>query len=255
MGYYQNGIPLGYKAVAARLAEDIEPPDLSLPDRWQKLMDGNPWLRKKINRRRRVIEHCRYVADWLPELATYPRGIVVDVGPGLGELLEIAGYFGHEPIGVDAKEGKGGMGDDYLAACRIMHEWRGLNVVYCGLSEFLREANGWPEMEGNVVAINMRGSIEQCFAHLLDGPPHHEHHRADRLVWRDKDEVAEAFDEMFRVYAKWLRDHGVVLIHANGTGTPESQSLYQWALQTCASKNGLELLLSSGGRLHKFSKP
>lgn len=252
MSLYVDRLPVGYQEVAQQLLQLKPPPREGWQNEWDALLTRNTWLRRKLDRRRRVQEHCQYVANWLPELETSPPAVVVDIGPGLGELLEIAQHFGHQAIGIDARSGKGGMGDDYLLACRLMHERQGLQVHYTGLQDWLTDSSNYRDILNAVLAINMRGSIEQCFAHLLAGPPHHEHHKANRLVWRDELHTFAAFRNMFSIFRVLLKPNGVVLIHANGTGSRESEEMYDRLLRQAATTAGLETVLSSELRLHKF---
>ena len=265
--------------------DDIEPMLRTLPAApsewhvaWNDLMQQNEWLQQKLDLKRRAHELVEYARRWLPELAKRPPGVVIDVGPGMCEILRIGRLFGHRVLGIDAPSGEGGMGHDYLKATRLMAERCGVPVLNCGLEKFVELAIkvgsvdplGRPSSPSidpkdeplailaaqalhRTIVINMRGSIEQCFARLMEGPPHHETMRADQLRWADPDGMYEVFARMFVVYSRLLRPDGVVCIHANGSADKESHNLYLDTLFKTAKEAGLELVDSDGDRLHKFA--
>ena len=264
---------------------DIEPMLRTLPAAspewhaaWDGLMRRNEWLRQKLDFERRARELAEYARRWLPELTKRPPGFVIDIGPGMCEILRIGRLFGHRVLGIDAPSGEGGMGHDYLEATRLMAERCGVPVLNCGLEKFVELAivvgpvdslgppsfpNVDPKDEplailaaqalNRTVVINMRGSIEQCFAQLMEGPPHHETMRADQLRWADPDGMYDVFVRMFVAYSKLLRPDGVVCIHANGSAHEESHKLYLDTLFKTAQEAGFKLVDSDGDRLHKFA--
>lgn len=174
-------------------------------------MMADPWLKRKTDRTRRLAEHWAYVEKHLPEIVTEPSGIVIDIGPGCGELLEIAREYGHEHIGVDSPDGVGGMGGKYVAACKFRHEQQGLRVEYM-------DALGWfaRNRPTGVLAVNFRGSIEQAMSRYMDGEPHDKHHDCKQLAWRFDNATYCAFRALFRTISDMLRPGGVLMIHANG---------------------------------------
>lgn len=218
-------------------------------DEWDTLM-ADPFLKRKLDRSRRVTDHLDYIAEYLPEIKDSPPGLVIDVGPGCGELLEMARECGHTILGIDAPNGIGGMGDGYLAACRLMHQRQHIPVEYVGFEAWLLAGNAWAEE--SVVAVNMRGSIEQCLSRFMVGPPHHEHHNCQQLDWSRTTDTVQMFDRMFSSYRSMLRDDGVVLIHANGTGY--TNRWYDTELRASAERCGLKLVRQEKNRLHKFAK-
>lgn len=211
---------------------------------WGALM-ADPWLRRKTDRARRMAEHQAYVDKYLPEIKTSSPGLVIDIGPGCGELLEIAQQHGHAAIGVDAPNGAGGMGDAYLKSCRLMHQRQGLNVEYM-------DALGWfaRNRPSNVVAISARGSIEQVFARYMDGEPHDRHHNCRLLEWRFDNATHCAMRAMFRTIADMLRPDGILMIHANGA---KNSSEYDKQVQIAAGEF-LTLLHTEPFTIHKWGK-
>lgn len=211
----------------------------------------DPWLRKKLDRKRRLREHWQYLETYAPELWKAEPGLVIDIGPGAGVTLEITRYLGHTHQGVDAKpDSVGGMGADYLRACRLIHQRQKLNVAYVGLHRWL----GLPGFEHSAVLINMRGSIEQCYSDCMVGPPHDEHQRCDQLdwpVWPPYDSNG-IFVPMMRAFHKLLRNDGVLVIHANGTKS--TNSWYEDHICSAALHAGFTPALVERPLLHKWVK-
>ena len=175
-------------------------------ERWDTLMLDD-WLRRKLDRERRVREHVEYLDRWCPEFWTFEgSGAVTDLGCADGVLLDLAREMGYEVMGVDACSGEGGMGDDYL---------RGHSVFEAGAQHFFKTCPA----AGDGLLVNSRGSLEQMFADYMEGPPHHLHHDCKRLWWRLSDYrlLDQALGRMFRWVAAELKPGGVMLIHANGS--------------------------------------
>lgn len=188
---------------------------------WQELMSRNEWLSFKIRRSRRLREHYMFLDHVAPELPRTERGWVIDLGPGPGELLEIARDCGHKTLGVDAPNGTGGMGDDYLKASRMMWERQGLTVVQPPYGA-LDVSDGYfpiPAKEGECVLINSRGSFEQIFSAFLKGRPHHKHHNCKLQTWKVDDNGLQcyALPNFFRWAARMLRPGGALVIRCNGS--------------------------------------
>lgn len=215
---------------------------------WDELMQ-DPWLCRKLDRNMRVAEHVKYVQENCPELETMRPGIVIDIGPGCGELLEIARHWGHLAYGIDAATGEGGMGNPYLRASQLMTMRQQSHVTYCGLLE--AAAKNTRVLEGRVVFINARGSIEQALSDFMDGEPHHIHQCCRKLRWQETNETALLFAALMGAFARWLRDDGVLLIHANGSA---DDVWYDQVVRSAAQAAGLSLVVHEGFRLHKWVK-
>jgi hypothetical protein len=200
----------------------LDPPRPDWTTEWDELMHKSAnWLRTKLDRTRRLREHVNYLEDNGVYLWNLPPGSVVDLGPGGGELLEIAHACGHAAVGIDADSGDGGMGDDYLQACQLLHERQGLTVHYCGLAPILvSEELAYRQLVGvmrKCWLLNSRGSFEQMFAKHMDGDPHHLHHDAQRLSWRLDDANLHAFGLFFDLAQSLLQPGGHLLLHCNGS--------------------------------------
>lgn len=217
---------------------------------WQSLVSGSEWLAKKVNRSRRWGDHVVYAKRWLPHLWTATSGTVLDIGPGMGELLELATVLGHSHLGVDSPSGDGGMGTQYLQAAKLMHKRQGLAVSY---KEFLLWLDSMQSLAltEKCVAINSRGSIEQVFARFMEGVPHDKHHRASEMTWVLSPDCWAAIDHLMKSAAELLRHDGVLLIHANGS---KNHAEYVAAFTASAESAGLRLIETDGDRIHKWGK-
>jgi hypothetical protein len=196
---------------------------------WDSLM-RDPWLRRKIDRRRRLREHLDFLRTYAPHLWDCEPGLVIDLGPGPGETLEIARALGHFEVGIDAARGFGGMGDEYLRASMIRVQQQGLAVGYVdalSASEDVMRGvsivndstrNAMLLDGGHAVLVNSRGSIEQVFSEFMEGRPHHVHHNAEDMAWRLSDSLTEqAMRDLMRFACHELRPDGLFVCRLNGS--------------------------------------
>ena len=204
---------------------------------------------KKTDRARRLRENSEYIERYCPQLMPLEPMVVIDIGPGPGEFLEIARSFGNEVHGIDARTGDGGMGAKYLRYSELMTDRQELSVDYYGLGRWIKDiSTSW---HGAADLINSRGSIEQAMSGHMDGPPHDEHHKCDRLSWNEGGETRDAFDELFAAFNRMLRPGGKVLIHANGAANVD---FYDELVTDVAEANGMFLELCKRPRLHRWVK-
>lgn len=240
--------------LVSRDLPDFEALDLSLRpapsiqwhDREQELL-LDKWLARKVDRNRRVGEHLRYVLRHCPQIRTVEPGLVIDVGPGPGELLEIARALGHEHQGIDAPDGVGGMGDKYVEYSRMMHQRQGLAVDYKGFLAWLED----PPIGNRAVLINLRGSIEQSLCDFMTGDPHHEHQDCKQLEWEFGERLVATVDKMCSVFRSLLRDDGCVLIHCNGSASV-GERLFDALLDHTAARAGFAVAVGEP-RFHKWT--
>ena len=193
-------------------------------DEWNALMQDD-WLRQKLDRARRFREHIEYLNKFFPEFTECEPGFVVDLGCGAGELLEIARYYGHDIHGIEATSGKGGMGDNYLEACRIRWRQQDIKVSSIGAPYVFRNPPDWLPPRHSCVLINSRGSLEQMFCQHMDGEPHDEHHRADRMTWRISGYLRNDIIRMFLCVYDLIREDGRFVIHANGATNADEMDI------------------------------
>lgn len=221
---------------------------------WAELMRADPWLAKKVNREQRLREHWRYVQQWLPEIKVMD-GALLDIGPGMGELLEIAEHFGCEAAGLDAECGEGGMGDGYHRAACLMLDRQFLTIVRSGdsLGTLTAQSVLHP---GAYSAINARGSVEQIFSRYMLGVPHHVHQDCKQLRW-DMPRAAPKIDAFMDACQRLLRPGGVLMIHANGCATEGPGNIHEYdaAILMSAARAGLEVVKRFPPVIHKWRKP
>jgi hypothetical protein len=219
---------------------------------WQTEYDAlvqDPWLRRKIDRNRRLREHSEYIDEHCEILKTDGGGCVVDVGPGPGEFLEIARALGHTILGIDAPRGDGGMGDSYLKASQLMHQRQGIECDYQGFWHWIKYLDKLINKPG-LLFVNFRGSIEQCFSGHMRGIPHDKHHCSKRLSWKEERRTEIDLAYALEVIGKHLMPGGEIMIHANGAENTE----YYDMVMSQTKISGLKLVLQKDLVLHKWKK-
>ena len=175
------------------------------------------YISRKYNREKRIKDHIEYLKFLCPDFfePNTAKGLnVIDIGPGPGELLEIARIFGFKAIGFDAKTDDCEMGEPYITLSKLLVERQKINVHYCGFENIL---DNLPVESCSTFLVNSRGSIEQVFKHHLIGPPHKDHHDARRLAWNFSDNMRKDFIKLFREISRVLVPEGYFVIHGNGT--------------------------------------
>ena len=219
-------------------------------DEEYNLLMTDSWLKNKLSRDNRLKEHYDYIDRYLPEIKTAEPGLVIDLGPGCGELLEIAREYKHDILGVDAETGAGGMGDKYLRVSQLMTQRQEIPVEYVGFSQWIQQ--DFCTLTSSVVVINSRGSIEQMYHKHMEGEPHDLHHWCGMLSWKIIGTLRDEFSRMFRTFWMLLRPGGVVRIHANGARNTDD---YHRMILECSKTSGLKMIANESNRLHKWIKP
>jgi len=188
---------------------------------------SDPWIAKKLNRKRRTREHFEYLKKHVPQFLEKKTSTkfhyILDVGCGAGESLEIARYFGHIAVGIDAPpDSQEGMGAKYTAACRLMHRRQKLTVVYKNAIDEL------PKFPREWDCINFRGSFSQCLEHLLIGPRHSETHDSRQLCWAVGESTERQLLDFMLVLKGLLNPGGCILIALNEPGNIQQfQEMFQ----------------------------
>ncbi len=231
-------------------------PDANWQKQWDRLMQDD-WLRKKLERVARVREHFDYLNQYAPEFWDMEPGTVIDIGPGLGELLEIARACGCGHLGMDTLSGSGGMGQKYVDAAILMSERQNINTLYTDLGAY--GLLDYQFKEGNltyrclraadVAFVNSRGSWEQIFHDHMTGPPHHKHQDCKRLSWQLDKSLQRQWEIAFDFIASILRPGGVFLLHCNGAQNTEAAD----KLLNKIAERHLQLV-DYQPRLHKWIK-
>jgi len=211
-------------------------------DSMDELLEDD-WLRKKTNRNRRVTELNAYVAKYLPELEDRKLGGFLDIGPGPGELIELAMSKQMDAYGWDAETPEGGMGDAYLEFSRLSHKLRDLDVTYC---------NDFSPIEvrfrNALSVINLRGSIEQVLSSCLNGEPHDKHQNCNLMTW-DMKRGRDGLKKFLKCMRASLLDNGILMIAGNGA---KNTDWYDRTISALYSECGFTRMKRFDNRTHKF---
>lgn len=242
------GSPLFAAQRFGRYPELAESPSPEWDARYSQLMTS-PWLARKTDRARRLREHAEYLMEHVPEILFRDAGgLVVDLGPGCGELLELARLIGCETLGIDAACGFGGMGNDYVETCRMLTERQGLPVDRCGFDAFFADGKHVPH-RASAILVNSRGSIEQMLHRHMEGEKHHLHQDCRRLRWRETGATREAMEAWYFKCRELLMRGGIILVAANGS---QNDQWYDKTSVAAGTSIGLRLIDSQRNLLHKW---
>lgn len=219
--------------------EEIE----KIKAKMRRLLESDPWLRGKVDRTRRLNELRLYVDKYIPEIKQRELQGFLDVGPGPGELIELAMSYSMDGYGWDAESPEGGMGDNYLQYSKLSHKVRGLDVIYDDdyYSSQVR-------FHRSLSVINSRGSIEQVLSSCMNGKPHDKHHDCRKLSW-DLKRGREGLTRFLRAMRNSLMDNGILMIAANGAANTE---WYDKTLMDLSDPCGFSRVKRFDERNHKF---
>lgn len=206
------------------------------------------WLRQKTDRKSRLKEMAQYISDHAAEILHPLTGLVLDIGPGPGEFLEIARLNGNSILGVDSPLGKDGMGLGYLRVSSLMTQRQKIPVRYVGFKNWLNDPD--VDMMASTSFVNFRGSFEQVFAHRMNG--NHWIQKDCRMCrWMENEKTRDEFLDMFARLRTYLQPGGHILIHANGSA---SDHWYNETIQSTAKEAGFTLVMQGDLRLHKWKR-
>lgn len=225
---------------------------------WDSIWRDSEYLRRKYDRARMIGEKIEYAVRFLPDDFLTPapdRGLVVDIGCGFGEFLELCRGAGYQTLGIDSPDGDGGMGDAYVRAAHLMRERQMIFTLESRWQDVVAPEHSSPIALESVALFNSQGSWEQCYAEHLAGPPHHDTHDCRLQVWRFGSELEGKWRHAFRWMEARLRPGGEVAIYANGSADQANMERYDQWLQAVAAAAGLELVLHKPPRFHRWRKP
>ena len=210
----------------------------------------DPYIAKKYNRENRIKDKKEYVNEFLPEVKKGGQ-LVVDIGPGPGEFLEVCRSFKNSILGIDAAEGDSEMGNNYQLLSKLMTERQNVPVMYVGFENLIANEKT-PFEDGSVGVINSQGAIEQVFKDYMDGPPLREHLNSNLLSWRIDSNLEGVFIKFYDEIARILVSGGVCLIYGNGANNTED---YNKMIKRIVGNNSkLDIVQEKYGRLHKVVK-
>ena len=203
----------------------------------------DPWLARKVNRSRRVAELSAYVDKYLPEMEDRKLGGFLDIGPGPGELIELAMAKQMDAYGWDAETPEGGMGDAYLEYSRLSHLVHDLDVTYC---------NDFAPIEvrfrNALSVINLRGSIEQVMSDCMNGESHDKHQNCNLLSW-DMKRGRDGLKKFLKCMRASLLDNGILMIAGNGA---KNTDWYDKTMTSIYSECGFSRMKWFDERTHKL---
>jgi SAM-dependent methyltransferase len=215
---------------------------------------NNSFIKYKYNRERRLKSKEEYIDKYLPEIKT-KKGIILDLGPGPGEFLEICRYYGNEIVGIDAKEDDSiGMGTEYIKLSKLLTERQKINVLYNGVENYIKNKN-FPFKDQEISVINSQGSIEQIFRENFKLSPHANHDGKQFEEWIFDEKLKNNMNNFISECKRIIKPSGVLLIYANGAKSLENTKKYrELLLKTIKETGGFELVFEKDFRLHKFRK-
>ena len=216
-------------------------------DFWEKefkrVMEDS-FIQKKYNRERRINDKVEYIDKFIPEIKE-KHGIVLDIGPGPGEFLEVCRHYGNEVEGIDASIGNSLMGNPYLTLSKLMTLRQHLKIAY---SDFLvKLSSGFDYKDNSLICINSQGSIEQAFNIFMKGtnPPH-------EWSWVEGAPVQRGFYNLMDEASRVLMPGGIVFIYANGSG---NDAYYDDMIKRSVKQaKGLEIAHTDNKHIHKIKK-
>jgi len=229
---------------------------LENPDKYRHELDTllkNNYVSYKCDRLRRIPEHLLYIEKLGKELLEnqLENQLVIDIGPGPGEFLEICRFLGYRIKGYDAPLNQSEMGDEYVLFSSYMAECQNLDIEYIGFENLISKL---PFENNSVFFINSRGSIEQVFKDHLIGVPHRVHKKSSYLCWKIDDNLKEEIKIFLKEVERVLQAGGIFLIRGNGAmNTREFDNLLREIIATMPSLY-LDEDYTFENRLHKIIK-
>lgn len=221
---------------------------------YDKLMQ-DPYLAKKYNRERRISDHKKYINNCTPEIKRCTGKNVLEIGPAMGEWLELCREYGHNVFGIDAVVTDNEMGNEYAQMSKLMTERQGIQVLYIGFDQYLQmdlEYRQGVIPNFTVFYINLRGCIEQVFKQHMTGPPHKQTKDCSQLAWNETRETWDAFYSMFEEFDRILEDGGYIYSWANGS---KNNPVYDnYMLETIKKFPNLHLFKKVGKLQHKIRR-
>jgi SAM-dependent methyltransferase len=211
----------------------------------------NEFLSKKYNREKRISDQREYLKKLCPDIFSINSNNlhVVDIGPGPGELLEIARSLGFQIAGYDALIEDCEMGLPYVKLSKMMSDRQKLDIEYCGFENILDRL---PLENNSTFLVNSRGSIEQVFKKHLEGPPHKDHHNAKLLKWSLSSDMINDFKRLFIEVERILVPTGYFIIHGNGTSNIEEYNSLMFELVD--NVKNLTIDASDNNVIHRIRK-
>jgi len=239
------------------IGELMDLPLLEIPNKtWEskyKNLLKDDFLKNKYNRDKRIKDKISYINNYAPELKK-SNGLIIDLGPGPGEFLEICKFYGNDVLGIDSKPGTCGMGEKYLSLSKLLTQRQKIKVLYEGVNNLLN--NKLPLEDNSVFFVNSQGSIEQIFQDFFIKESVDFHSGYRYLEWDfNNPNLIPTFTKFISEIKRILVPSGRLLIYGNGTASNEGTRKYRNMLVETINKiGGFEIEFEKNDRLHKFKK-
>ncbi len=218
---------------------------------WEELYTEvlkNRYVKTKYNRKNRLQDKIDYVNKWAPEIKKN-NGNVLDIGPGPGEFLEVARFFGNLVKGIDSKIENNQMGNEYVTLSKLMTKRQNIPVQYVGFENMLKD--GLPYPDEHFSFINSQGSIEQVFSKHLSGVELVQHKNCFNLTWTFDAATEKSFIKLFSEIKRILCQGGIFLLYANGAKNVQEYITY---ITKKINETRLNIIKTDGKTLHKIQK-
>lgn len=227
-------------------------PDSEWVLKYNQLMKDT-YLKNKYDRKKRIKANQEYLNEFLPELKNVSNPedkLVIDLGPGPGEFLEICRSMKFSTKGYDAPIQDCEMGDEYIRLSQLMSIRQKIDIKYDGAEDVSK----FTESDGTVYLINSRGSIEQILKEHLVGVPHRVHKKATKLAWNTSSETHDFITNYFQKLIDMLEPGGILMMYGNGT-SDSTNAVFVNIIGEIIKNNKLVTLNTDNVRLYKLQKP
>jgi len=223
-------------------------------DDWQHKFDvvtKDPYISKKYDRNKRLQNKSIYIKKNFKDV-DFKGAMVLDIGPGPGEFMEICRELGANVFGIDAPIMFSEMGNEYMTLSKLMVDRQQLDVKYIGLETLLKKEDKLPYPDNYFRIINSQGAIEQVFRDYLEGIPHRVKKDKNLTSWVIDDKLENILTLFFTEILRTLEPKGICLIYGNGAkNVKEYDKLIK---KIVGNIDGLALIYSKKHRLHKVRR-
>ncbi len=222
---------------------------------WQQeynLLTSDPYVKKKYNRTNNINRFNHWVSNYLPEVKTGGK-VVMDIGPGFGEFLEICRSYGNEVSGIDASmDVISVMGNEYMRCAKLMTERQKLDVLYYGFDKLIEEG-GIKYPDNHIDIINSVGCFEMMFKKFHIGEDLNKHRNTSLVSINPTDECKEYLLKIFREMYRVLKINGCFIIYFN---TIKNMKEFSDFMVSSVNNNvgGLKLVKAENNLIFKFVK-
>ncbi len=237
---------------------------------WEAV-SNDPYVATKIHRKRRISEIMDFITSYIPELKGpdsdvdledgeivddttegKAKKVVVDIGPGFMEFLEIARVYGNEIRGIDSPYDENGMGSKYQRASMLMAQRQQVPVAYDGFNNWV--SNGFPYADNSIFIYNSIGSMDFVLRDFTIGTPGVEFENDSKKLSYVFDTKFEDFlVKMFKEVERTLIPNGVFMIYFNPSGN--QKEFAEYLMKLIPNKvPGMQLVNSDMLRIFKFVK-